>query len=195
MNAIHWIMESSETEPPNDFYCPTRDVGQARVEKLVSELIHQDWSEGEAGLLSAIIGEIVGNCFDHNLGQWRDIPGCWLETNTNKTEFSAIVADRGQGVFNSLKRALPDLQNDQEALRVAFTQKISGRAPEQRGNGLKFIIHSLNYFNGVTLQYVSGLAMLSVENQKDLQNISHCIKEADSEMRGTYVYLVVKKTV
>ena len=76
MNAYDWATAIAGSNPPNDFYCTTRDVGQTRIEKLVGELIRQGWNDGEAGLLAAVIGEIVGNCFDHNLGKWRDVPGC-----------------------------------------------------------------------------------------------------------------------
>ena len=48
-----------------------------------------------------------------------------------------------------LKTEIRTLKSNMEALRIAFTQIISGRAPEQRGNGLKFV---LNYV--VQIQWV-----------------------------------------
>ncbi|MFH1621450.1 MAG: hypothetical protein ABIB04_05215 [Patescibacteria group bacterium] len=130
MNALDWVTSPTGSNPPNDLYCITRDVGQTRIEKLVAELIRQGWNAGEAGLLAAIIGEIVGNCFDHNLGKWRDLPGCRLETSVNGDVFRGVVADRGQGVLATLKQVLPELQDDEQALLVAFTKNVTGRAPE-----------------------------------------------------------------
>lgn len=50
-----------------------------------------------------------------------------------------VLADRGVGILATLKRVKPELQNDEEALRAAFTEIISGRSPEARGNGLKLV--------------------------------------------------------
>lgn len=95
-------------------------------------------------LLAAVVGEIGNNCFDHNLGQWRDQPGCWLGFDVTSGTARFWIADRGQGIRVSLARVLPDLKDDQEALEVAFRRVISGRAPERRGNGLKFVRSVIN---------------------------------------------------
>jgi len=50
-----------------------------------------------------------------------------------------VLADRGLGILTTLKRVRPHLENAGEALQVAFTETISGRYPETRGNGLKFV--------------------------------------------------------
>jgi hypothetical protein len=49
------------------------------------------------------------------------------------------LADRGIGVLATLKRVRPNLNTHEAALATAFTEIISGRAPEERGNGLKFV--------------------------------------------------------
>ncbi|MDO8617440.1 MAG: hypothetical protein Q7N87_00910 [Candidatus Uhrbacteria bacterium] len=195
MNALHWATSSTGSNPPNDFYCTTRDVGQARVEKLVAEFIRQSWNSNEAGLLAAVIGELVGNCFDHNLGKWRDVPGCWLETIVEREVFRAIVADRGQGVLATLRQVLPELQDDKQALLVAFTKNITGRAPEQRGNGLKFVIRSLGQLNIEAFQYQSGTANFAFAGQLDLIGISRYIDDTQPEVGGTYFALTVRKSL
>ena len=68
------------------------------------------------------------------------------------------MADRGQGILNSLRRVRPDLQNDVDALRVAFTEQVSGRAPEKRGNGLKFVSEAV-VSNRFEFSFSSGRAM------------------------------------
>ena len=70
-----------------------------------------------------------------------------------------VLADRGQGILTTLKRVRPELINSSEAMRLAFTETISGRYPETRGNGLKFVrsiiveIHSHLLFKRETLDY------------------------------------------
>lgn len=96
-------------------------------------------TEDRAYMLTAVAGEIGNNSFDHNLGQWRDLPGILFLHGAIEKGYEVVLADRGQGVLNSLRRVRPELKNDAEALRVAFTEQISGRAPEKRGNGLKFV--------------------------------------------------------
>ncbi len=54
-----------------------------------------------------------------------------------------IIADRGRGIMETLKKVKPGLANDMDALTVVFTERISGRAPEARGNGLKFVYENI----------------------------------------------------
>lgn len=134
--AKRW--HASRTKPaesPSDFVCETRDVFSARLGRLSS----LGMSETNLALTIAVAAEIGNNCFDHNLGQWRDVPGCWFETQVTGGRLWICVADRGQGVLRSLSRADPRLVDEQAALVTAFEKTISGRAPEQRGNGLKFV--------------------------------------------------------
>ena len=59
--------------------CSTRDLFQARLDTMYRELIARSLDDSEAALLTAVAGEIGNNCFDHNLGQWRDIHGAWFQ--------------------------------------------------------------------------------------------------------------------
>lgn len=181
--------------PSQQVYCPTRDIGQARVEKIVAEMMRNDWRGDEAGLLAAVIGELVGNCFDHNLGNWRDIPGCWLETAIEGNALRAIVADRGQGVFATLRHALPDLRDAKEALLVAFTKNLSGRAPEKRGNGLKFVLRSLGLLRLNSFIFISGNAKLVISDRVNVPDIPSQIFEAEPAIGGTYLELIVARSL
>lgn len=49
------------------------------------------------------------------------------------------IADRGQGIIETLSKALPQPNKPSEILRKAFEERVTGRAPEKRGNGLKFV--------------------------------------------------------
>ncbi|MEK7173641.1 MAG: hypothetical protein AAB710_01005, partial [Patescibacteria group bacterium] len=45
----------------------------------------------------------------------------------------------GLGILETLRQVRPELPSHLEAVKVAFTEFISGRAPEKRGNGLKTV--------------------------------------------------------
>ena len=119
-------------------------------------------------LIVAIVGEIGNNSFDHNLGNWPDISGIFFSYDTNKRQIA--LADRGQGILRTLKRVRPDVKNDEDALHVAFTEIISGRAPEARGNGLKFVLEVV-LSKPVELDFYSGAAKLSVNNDNEVKKM------------------------
>lgn len=193
MNAIEWVRGVAGITPSLDFYCETRDAAQARIEKFRTAIIHGGWSEDTAGLFSAVIGELAGNCFDHNLGKWKDVPGCWLEIKNTEAGVRAIVADRGQGVLATLQQVVPNLTDASEALCIAFTRAITGRAPEQRGNGLKFVIRSLKQFSSVeSFMFISGTAKLEFQGAVDISDIPGYIGRTDQVMQGTYAEIVIR---
>lgn len=53
-----------------------------------------------------------------------------------------------------------------QALHVAFTERLSGRAPEKRGNGLKFV-RSVLIEDGIDLWYGSGTSAYVVEQRSE----------------------------
>lgn len=134
-----WLkLETGEKFLSEREYCPTRDIFQARLDKIRQKLEKRpDLKPDYIYPLIAVIGEIGNNAYDHNLGQWRDVPGIFFDVNfEHKT---IVLADRGQGILSSIKNVKPDIINFIEAIKIAFTQTISGRFPEKRGNGLKFV--------------------------------------------------------
>jgi hypothetical protein len=90
-------------------------------------------------LAISVAGEIGNNTFDHNLGQWRDVHVFWFECQVTGGRLWMVLADRGQGIFQSLAGVHPGITDEEEALKAAFEKVISGRGPEQRGNGIKFV--------------------------------------------------------
>ncbi len=133
-----------------DEICETRDVFFARLNRIAL-MEEQGIPKNELPLIISIIGEIGNNCFDHNLGQWHDSPGCWFEIQVTRLRLWILIADRGQGIFRSLS-GVAQLKNDQDAMEKAFKEHISGRMPEKRGNGLKFVT------NIIETKSPSGLA-------------------------------------
>lgn len=153
---------------PNElFYCQDSSVFQSRLYGLDKAL--NDWKgknakiEVDTSLLLASIGEVGDNSFGHNIGNWRDISGIFFAYDLDNG--IVVLADRGQGVLKTLSRVRPDIKDDAQALRVAFTEIVSGRAPESRGNGLKFV-HNQAGRAFKSLSFVSGEAKLYLDKNE-----------------------------
>lgn len=174
-----WAESPVAPELSSEQYCRTHDVFKARLDSM-SVVLGQDNTVGKdiVSLIAAVVGEIGNNSFDHNFGNWPDVPGIFFSYNAEKRII--ILADRGLGIRATLLRVRPDLQDDKDALRVAFTEHISGRAPEQRGNGLKFVYNvATRYPMSVSLQ--SGVAVANIaKNDGQLR-----IGLANRNIRGT----------
>lgn len=129
-------------------------------------------------LISSAAGEIGNNSFDHNLGNWPDIAGTFFAYDLGKRII--VLADRGVGVLSTLRRIKPDLKTNEEALRVAFTEFVTGRAPEHRGNGLKYTKDALTNA-GADLTFQSGDSVLEIRKGKaELK-----IEKTDVPLRGS----------
>lgn len=177
--ARQWAEASHAHEPIRESYCQTRDVFQARLETFQSKL-SRSMPIKVVSLATAIVGEIGNNSFDHNLGNWPDIAGVFFSYDLRRKNI--VLADRGQGVLTTLKRVQPSLMTAGEALKVAFTETISGRYPEARGNGLKFV-RSIVTDNPFRLYFQTGNAFLTLKQyDKDI-----IIQEAFSLIRGCFV--------
>lgn len=158
-----WV-SSTKANEPQPYYCSDGSVFQTRLAKLEASLRQMTGMENDCSLITASIGEIGNNSFDHNVGLWPDIRGIFFAYDINKRQI--VLADRGQGILTTLKRVKPELSSDEEALLVAFTEKISGRAPESRGNGLKFVrsvITKLIQSEHIQLYFQSGSAVLNLK--------------------------------
>ena len=154
--ARNWAQTPHPVEPVPDIYCQTRDVFAARLEQFQSKL-SRIAPLPTVSLITAVAGEIGNNSFDHNLGNWPDIAGIFFSYALRSK--NVVLADRGQGILATLKRVRPELTKADEALNVAFTETISGRFPETRGNGLKFV-KSIIIDNPFTLYFQTGNAYL-----------------------------------
>ena len=130
----------------NECFSKTRDVFIARLQSFILET--------EKYLEAAIIGEIGNNTFDHNFGFYTTYPmGSYC--NLSYKQKYIVLADYGKGVRQSLLCVVPTISSDMEALEIAFTKRISGRSPEQRGNGLKFVSEAIQQ-NSWHLYFQSG---------------------------------------
>lgn len=135
--ASAWIQDGVEF--PGTFYCQTSSIFNARLTKMEYALMQKPGFEKLYSLIVLITGEIGDNSFAHNLGRWPDTAGIFFGYDLSKRII--VLADRGLGILETLRQVRPQLPSHVAAVEVAFTEFISGRAPEKRGNGLKLVRH------------------------------------------------------
>lgn len=191
--ARAWALAPSDRVPKDpDEHCSTRDVFTGRLDHARIILERSPVFMACASELIAAVGEIGNNAFDHNIGQWRDIPGCWFGWMIEGSFWGAVIADRGQGVLATLHRIRPELSDDASALSVAFHEVISGRSPEQRGNGLKFVTSVIGRGGAGRrmLEFSSGAAAVIFRSNGGAVNESRAI--GDPRIPGTLAILTVR---
>ena len=150
-NKERLFMDSKES------FANTRDIFTARLQSYIHDT--------EKYLEAAVIGEIGNNSFDHNFGYISQYPG-GVYCNVMYEGHYIVLADYGKGVRKSLLNVLKEIPSDKEAVEIAFTKMISGRAPEQRGNGLKFVSEVIQEHDW-SLFFQSGVGSCSI-NKKGL---------------------------
>ncbi|MBI4085760.1 MAG: helix-turn-helix domain-containing protein [Candidatus Liptonbacteria bacterium] len=156
--ASGWMQDGVEF--PGTFYCATSSIFNARLTKMEYVLMQKPGFEKLYSLIVLIAGEIGDNSFAHNLGKWPDTAGIFFGYDMEKRII--VLADRGLGILVTLRRALPDLPSHVKAVEVAFTEFISGRAPEKRGNGLK-LVREVVTDQLIDLFYTSGDAEVRMQ--------------------------------
>jgi hypothetical protein len=163
------FMENGFEKDTNHFSV-TRDIFTARLEHYIFDT--------KKYLEAAIIGEIGNNTFDHNF-VFKNISQKGVYCDFCFQEKYVVVCDYGRGLKESLASVISNIKNDEEALKIAFTKKISGRSPEQRGNGLKFVLETIQN-NNWNLFFQSGNACCEINKngiqyKKSNMSISGCL--------------------
>jgi len=178
--AKRWVTNCAPENPEKLFYCANSYIFQARLNRLEGELklICPDLFS----LISSATGEIGNNSFDHNLGKWPDINGIFFAYDLSKKLI--VLADRGLGILETLNRVRKGLNDHQDALKVAFTEIITGREPEHRGNGLKYVRRVATEFP-IRLTFQTGDAKLNLRKGDTDIKIEH----ADTSFRGCLALL------
>lgn len=165
--ASEWIRDGIEF--PGTFYCPTSSIFNARLTKMQDALMQKPGFEKLYSLIILITGEIGDNSFAHNLGKWPDTVGIFFGYDLEKRII--VLADRGLGVLATLKQVRPKLSSHVEAVEVAFTEFISGRAPEKRGNGLK-LVREVVIDQPIDLFYTSGDAEVRMKGHNKVFRVT-----------------------
>ena len=73
-----------------------------------------------------------------------------------------VVVGRGLGILEALRQVRPELPSHVVAVEVAFTEFVSGRAPEKRGNGLK-TVREVVVEQPIDLFFISGDAEVRMQ--------------------------------
>ena len=141
-----------------EFFSSTRDIFNARLQSYIAK--SKKWLE------SAIIGEIGNNTFDHNFQFEPDFPRGVYFNDMFLNDF-IVLSDFGMGLKNSLLKIIPTLETDLDAVTIAFTQRVSGRHPELRGNGLKFVLKNLKD-NNWNMYFQSGTGICKIARGKHM---------------------------
>lgn len=158
---------------PPRFYCSDSSIFKARLSRLESELQLDPALKDSFSLVTSLVAEIGNNSFDHNIGNWPDMPGIFFGYDLSKRKI--ILADRGRGVLATLKSVRSSLSNDKDALNVAFTEVVSGRSLEARGNGLKYVKKVVTEY-AMSLWFESGEAAAIIDNHLDIVHVGHNFK-------------------
>ncbi|MCK5080869.1 MAG: MerR family DNA-binding transcriptional regulator [Candidatus Moranbacteria bacterium] len=180
--AWEWVSSEKGKEPFSLFYCSNSAVFKTKLVKMQNKLGSISSLRPIFPLITSIAGEIGNNSFDHNLGKWADIPGIFF--GYDEVKKLVVLADRGQGVLETLKRVRKKLSSDEEALEVAFTEIVSGRSPEARGNGLKFV-REVVAINKLFLEFQTGKAKLEMKEGKDALNI----QSSETSIQGCFTVI------
>lgn len=173
--AKDWVI--SKAEFPDGFYCQNSAIFLARITKMEGLIMQNPSMKDLFSLIVSVAGEIGNNSYDHNIGKWPDTPGIFFGYDLNKKQI--VLADRGLGVLETLRRVRPELKDHKQALQVAFTEIVSGRSPESRGNGLKFVKNVISR-NPISLVFQTGNAKLTLNgNSSEIK-----IEDAPEDIRG-----------
>lgn len=160
-----------------DYFSRTRDIFDARLVTYTNK--NQNW------LFGAVLGEIGANTFDHNFSFSDNIiKGIFCDFESNQ-DF-VFMCDFGAGIKSTLSKSIPEINNDLEALEIAFTKPVSGRAPELRGNGLKFVISSI-VENKWNLFFQSGNAVCKADGK------GYFFEKSDYNHNGCFCVLSCKE--
>ena len=155
INQIISNIELASKNNDTDLFSRTRDVFQARLDTYVTRT--------NRFLESAVIGEIGNNTFDHNIEyDMTHQRGAYFSYNDNGD--NVILADFGEGVRKTISR-VKAVADDLEALQLVFTENISSRSLEKRGNGLKFVSNSM-VEQDWSMYFQSGTAVCSIDKKQ-----------------------------
>src|SRR3989344_1110172 len=165
--ASEWIQDGVEF--PGTFYCATSSIFNARLIKMEYALMQKPGFEKLYSLITLITGAIGDNSFAHNLGKWPDTAGTFLGYDLYTS--IVVLADRGLGILETLRRFRPGLPSHVAAVEVAFTEFISGRAPEKRGNGLK-LVREVVTDQPFDLFYTSGDAEVRMKGSNKIFSVT-----------------------
>lgn len=182
--AKNWVTSKNDEPPIPDFYCESQPRFQSRLMKMQKLLEQQEKEIPWFSLIVLAVGEMGNNSFDHNIGNWPNVPGIFYAYDLKKGQ--VVLADRGRGVLVTLQNARPELTSSVDAVRMAFTEYVSGRTPERRGNGLKSVRTIVETYP-ISVLFRSGNAIATLRHGEEMK-----IEETDETIPGCLIELKYK---
>lgn len=181
-SIIEYYCQSAPTKVSKDYWCFYRDEYKQRTERYFRQMLKKHDFNYAALLLSAL-SELGGNSFDHNLGKSKELPGLCFYAN----EAEIFLFDDGQGIRSSLSAVGFSKSTDQEYVDMAMTEVVSGRAPEQRGNGLKLVVNVMKNLNlGFCLKSGEGLYTCNLDMNNE---VIKKLNQFKNDSVGVYINL------
>lgn len=157
---------------PEIMHCSFRDEFSAKLESKIRMTFRNfGLKDSQEQKLTALVGELGNNVFDHNAGSWpTNIVGAIIaiQNYPKDKKIEIVVADPGVGFLKSLKLAKPDLNSELEAIKLGLTG-VTGRVGEKRGNGLITIQDwTINQFSGIVhIHSGNGLVTIDKNGEKE----------------------------
>lgn len=146
-----------------------RDEFDAKLPKIINFLSERGFRQADVYRITAMIGELGNNTFDHNLGKWpTEFIGCMIALRWQKegSLLEIIVDDLGIGFLESLKMHAPAPTSEIEAIMLALSG-VTGRVGEKRGNGLRSVIAWMKqYYDGILYIHSGSGAVEITKNKK-----------------------------
>lgn len=163
-----WPGIRAEQAPPlrrGKTYVPlTAYDSHEELNPLIKQITHHlaastVWQEGVLDTIGWVLNEIADNVLLH---AGRGTRG-WIQMSElpKKSRLEIVVVDCGIGVTESLREAIPGLQDDREALQKAIQQGVTRNLEVGQGNGLAGSVRLATAANGWANLH-SGQGMLRV---------------------------------
>lgn len=96
--AMEWCVSDSPNNVSENYYCADCDEFGARIDNLSAGLKSDaKMKDDDIYMIAAMAGEIGNNSFDHNIGNWPDMPGIFFGWSIDGNAARIVMADRGRG--------------------------------------------------------------------------------------------------
>lgn len=167
-----------------------RDKFEASLPAIIRFLQKKGVNDEDAYRVTAMIGELGNNAFDHNLGKWPNgFIGCLIAMQIQKEKrlLEIVVVDLGVGFKASLSRHTPSPKSETEAILMGLRGE-SGRIGEKRGNGLRTIVSWLKQYYKGMLRIQSAEGVVVVEDDTIQRQTNEAIIGVEVYLRLVYGY-------
>lgn len=146
---------SRTTYTPLESYSKSYELNE--IVNTVMDVLSKvtEYPTGVLGSVEWILQEIADNVLVHSQAKG------WVQTvsRPEKGLVDLIVVDRGLGILRTLSQAFPQLQSDEEALKLAINQGVTRDKSVGQGNGLAGSIRIAEAMHG-WVNIMSGAANL-----------------------------------